>query len=242
MTDMTPEQALARRFVSDSQMVYLRPNNNNYTNMSFTADEYRKIRAALSANGGEAAIYNGWYCAHCECGVDSSEVTFNEAHTVCGRIITHDEPPPVAVPEEKGFADAPPELDNNEAVAWVNGYHQCRDDMLSAAPPPVAQNVEWFFYDAENGNIEICETKEEAISKAQKAVDFCLDEFWSDDVEYICVGTITHRAKQTDLRFKPQKLDEDMFSEDGEHWPEDCESKCDYSIEPIDPQPQGGGK
>ncbi len=114
--------------------------------------------------------------------------------------------------------------------------------ILSADPPPVAQNVEWFFYDAENGNIEICETKEEALSKAQKAVDFCFDECWSDEVEQICVGTITHRAKQTDLMFKPQKLDEDMFSEDGEHWPEDCESKCDYSIEPIDPQPQGGGE
>lgn len=58
------------------------------------------VKAALSANGGE-----GWYCAHCECGVDPSEVTFNEAHTVCGRIITHDDPPKhptppsVAVPE-----------------------------------------------------------------------------------------------------------------------------------------------
>lgn len=37
--------------------------------------------------------FKGWYCAHCECGVDSSDVTFNEAHTVCGRIITDDEPP-----------------------------------------------------------------------------------------------------------------------------------------------------
>jgi hypothetical protein len=37
--------------------------------------------------------YNGWYCAHCQTGVDGSDVTFNEAHTVCGRIITDDEPP-----------------------------------------------------------------------------------------------------------------------------------------------------
>lgn len=43
----------------------------------------------------------GWYCAHCERGVDPSEVTFNEAHEACGRIITNDEPPaakPAAVP------------------------------------------------------------------------------------------------------------------------------------------------
>lgn len=54
MTDMTPEQALAERFVSDFEMDYLRLNNGNEITMSFTADEYRKIRAALSANGGEA--------------------------------------------------------------------------------------------------------------------------------------------------------------------------------------------
>ena len=35
----------------------------------------------------------GWYCAHCERGVDSSEVTFHEQHQECGRIITSDYPP-----------------------------------------------------------------------------------------------------------------------------------------------------
>ena len=35
----------------------------------------------------------GWYCAHCERGVDSSEVTFHEQHEVCGRVITNDVPP-----------------------------------------------------------------------------------------------------------------------------------------------------
>lgn len=37
--------------------------------------------------------YKGWYCAHCQRGVDGSEVTYHEQHTVCGRVITDDLPP-----------------------------------------------------------------------------------------------------------------------------------------------------
>ena len=37
--------------------------------------------------------YVGWYCAHCERGVDASEVTYHEQHQVCGRVITEDKPP-----------------------------------------------------------------------------------------------------------------------------------------------------
>lgn len=35
----------------------------------------------------------GWYCSHCQRGVDASEVTYHEQHTECGRYITDDEPP-----------------------------------------------------------------------------------------------------------------------------------------------------
>jgi len=36
---------------------------------------------------------NGWYCAHCQRGVDPIEVTFHEQHEECGRVITDDKPP-----------------------------------------------------------------------------------------------------------------------------------------------------
>ena len=39
---------------------------------------------------------DGWYCAHCQRGVPSFEVTYEETHTVCGRCITDDEAPPPA--------------------------------------------------------------------------------------------------------------------------------------------------
>lgn len=42
--------------------------------------------------------HSGWYCAHCQRGVDSSEVTFHEQHLECGRVITDDSPPQPAEP------------------------------------------------------------------------------------------------------------------------------------------------
>ena len=52
--------------------------------------------------------YVGWYCAHCERGVDASEVTYHEQHTVCGRVITDDKPPKPApsVPDFSNTKDA----------------------------------------------------------------------------------------------------------------------------------------
>lgn len=56
--------------------------------------ENEQLRAALElSQGGLEPTYKGWYCSHCQRGVDSSEVTFHEQHTACGRTITEDEPP-----------------------------------------------------------------------------------------------------------------------------------------------------
>jgi len=47
----------------------------------------------------------GWYCAHCQRGVDAREVTYSEQHEVCGRYIANDDPPPPSAPEGGPVAD-----------------------------------------------------------------------------------------------------------------------------------------
>jgi len=67
--------------------------------------------------------FNGWYCAHCQTGVDGSEVTFNEQHTVCGRVITNDEPPTketLAAPELPDFA--------KRILAKLTRFHEQAED------------------------------------------------------------------------------------------------------------------
>ena len=53
----------------------------------------------------QPADYVGWYCAHCQTGVDSRDVTFSEQHNACGRVITDDRPP-AAQPAAPDFIPA----------------------------------------------------------------------------------------------------------------------------------------
>lgn len=46
-------------------------------------------------------LFNGWYCPHCESGVDPTEVTFSEHHQVCGTYIGDTEPPKLAKPDQE---------------------------------------------------------------------------------------------------------------------------------------------
>lgn len=62
--------------------------------------------------------YQGWYCAHCQRGIDASEVTFHEQHTVCGRKITDDRPPAAVV-----------ELTDQEMAKAVR--HLCASDEVA---------------------------------------------------------------------------------------------------------------
>lgn len=60
--------------------------------------------APAPEQSGGAHASNGWYCAHCQRGVDASEVTYHEQHTVCGRVITDDMPPAKAPATAPGTA------------------------------------------------------------------------------------------------------------------------------------------
>lgn len=91
--------------------------------------------------------YIGWYCAHCERGVDASEVTYNEQHTVCGRVITDDKPPKPTPIIPEGWKLVPIEptetmISEGSCASSLPGPHyisegcaqQCWKYMLAAAP------------------------------------------------------------------------------------------------------------
>lgn len=85
--------------------------------------------------------YVGWYCAHCQRGVDASEVTYHEQHEVCGRVITNDRPPKFSPSTPGGYKLVPIELTHKMVGAcyenWKFGDKSAQDiwrDMLAAAP------------------------------------------------------------------------------------------------------------
>lgn len=80
-------------------------------------------QAATEAAKAEPAEFKGWYCAHCQRGVDASEVTYHEQHTVCGRLITDDRPPAAKATGTAGELPPLPEAhDVKGPHGWLEYY------------------------------------------------------------------------------------------------------------------------
>lgn len=61
----------------------------------------RGLAAALTAQAEQRGDVSGWYCAHCQHGVDPVDVTFGETHVYCGYPVTDCPAPPApAVPDD----------------------------------------------------------------------------------------------------------------------------------------------
>lgn len=95
----------------------------------------------------------------------------------------------------------------------------------------------WFFYDSDGDGMVFCKTEQEAKAGAERAIDDSLDELWSESVDQICYGRVIMVATQCDREERPDSIDDDGISDDGDYWPEHCEFKCNYRLDPIEPAP-----
>lgn len=78
--------------------------------------------------------FKGWYCAHCQRGVDASEVSYHEQHTACGRVISDDVPP--ATHPAPGVPDADFDLicnaiDKADTITMEGDYMLDSDDCIA---------------------------------------------------------------------------------------------------------------
>ena len=74
------------------------------------------IRSIYGAQPASDDEYVGWYCAHCQRGVDASEVTYHEQHEACGCVISDDRPPKSAPSIPEGWLRA---IDEALVVAHI---------------------------------------------------------------------------------------------------------------------------
>lgn len=111
--------------------------------------------------------YVGWYCAHCERGVDASEVTYHEQHQVCGRVITDDRPPRASgsVPEGASFVDTS-QLESAVSTEIVHSY-----------PPPSGwlRAIDEALVVAHLGVANTSDTYEQAKAKLDSLIGFHVD-------------------------------------------------------------------
>lgn len=93
---------------------------------------------------------DGWYCAECQMEVDPINVTYDERHEQCGRVITDDVAPPqpedalAALDALKSWADSHAEQSGDPALAYSNigMWVRCvRRHLTAIAVPYVPEQI-----------------------------------------------------------------------------------------------------
>lgn len=95
----------------------------------------------------------------------------------------------------------------------------------------------YWLYDPINCEYGFFENEIDRDKIVNEIIEECLDDgLWSDDmVNSIEIGEseITHKVVQTNVKTRPDNLDEDNYDEDGFYWPDNYEYICDYEMQKI---------
>lgn len=93
----------------------------------------------------------------------------------------------------------------------------------------------YFLYDPQGDGFLTFETAEERDQAGKEAIEGYYEEAWSEDVEDILSGVITHQATEQNRRDRPpdQEINEDGYDEEGTHWPPEIDWICDYALKPT---------
>lgn len=97
------------------------------------------------------------------------------------------------------------------------------------------KNFPFWLYDPEGDGLTFYRTGADRDKAASDAIALYLDthDGWNEDVERVSGGLVTHHAIQVDREEKPANLDDDNCDENGDHWPEGFDYKCDYKFNPL---------
>ena len=89
----------------------------------------------------------------------------------------------------------------------------------------------FFLWDPEGNGMMFFKIEEERNRYAfEEAIPGYCDDCWSEEVENVCAGVITHIAGQTNVQQKPTDPEELE-----EEWPnKDWDYTCDYALLPIE--------
>lgn len=76
-------------------------------------------------------------------------------------------------------------------------------------------------------------TESERDEAAESAIAGHLDEAWSEEVEQVCCGVVTHSAQCLNKTMRPDELDEEGVDGEGNYWPDDMAWRGNYTMEPL---------
>ena len=93
-------------------------------------------------------------------------------------------------------------------------------------------DYKYWLYAPEGDGMTYYRTREDRDKAGEDAIAVYLDaDGWSEDVEYVAAGEVTHVAQCVDRKERPTNLDADGCDEEGIYWG-DCESMGNYTLEP----------
>ena len=92
-----------------------------------------------------------------------------------------------------------------------------------------------YFYYAPGGDINYYATEKERDAAAADAIDNQCDEFWTEEVDQIIAGKITHTTHQINRIERPpeSEIDDEGYDKNGECWHPEWQYQCEYKLLPI---------
>jgi hypothetical protein len=90
----------------------------------------------------------------------------------------------------------------------------------------------YWLYDPEDG-VTYYRTQEDRDAAANIAVATYLDGSWSEDVELVAAGEVTHIVQCLDKVLRPADLDEEGCDGAGDYWADEWEWTGNYTMEPL---------
>jgi hypothetical protein len=95
----------------------------------------------------------------------------------------------------------------------------------------------FFLFDPEWEGMMFFKSEADRAAAAEDAINAYkdLDNGWSEEVERLCMGEVTHVCTQTNVVERPsdEELDEEGCDGEGTYWDPDIELRCDYEMLPI---------
>jgi hypothetical protein len=101
---------------------------------------------------------------------------------------------------------------------------------------PDAEHTFWV-YSPEGDGMTFWKTEQERNDYTEREIKSYLDDRawneWIEEVEWVCAGVVTHRAKAVDIMCRVGELDDEGYDENDEYWEAEAEIKCNYALRPI---------
>lgn len=119
-----------------------------------------------------------------------------------------------------------------DVLSIIESY--CGSLMIEVEKRESPNNTRDHFFLYSQGNLETFSSVKERDEAAELAIESHLDDCWDEEVNNLVAGVITHKVKQVNRQERPENVDEDGISEDGDYWQPEWEYKCNYQLRPID--------